>query len=337
MKLAISASLLLLIAGLVPGHHASAQIRTPTHPVSLEVYGQARYGDTRAPAANVLVRLESFSGGVIGQILTDRDGKFRFSNLGSAQYTLFIHAQGYVEFRHAVELLTQTSEYVNVFLIPESQVSETRRAVRTIGYVDASVPPEARKEFEKAQTALYDNKNTAEAIRRLERALALYPKFFEAELSLGTLYMDAGNWEQAQDSLQRAVEINPKSPNALIALGEVYFRQARLAEAEKSLRAGLQLDNRSWKAHFALARVYWKNEDVVRTGKQLALTLQLNPNAADAHLLAGKVLLRAGKLDDSKSEFEEYLRLEPKGIYADQARATIKSIKGRLAASGKQN
>jgi tetratricopeptide (TPR) repeat protein len=335
MKLAITAPLLLLIAALVPSERVFAQVRTPTHPVSLEVYGQARYGDTRAPAANILVRLESFSGGVIGQIMTDRDGKFRFSNLGSAQYTLFIHAHGYVEFRQAVELLTQTSEYVNVFLIPESQVSETKKSLRSIGYVDASVPPEARKEFEKAQTALYDNKNSEEAIRRLERALSLYPKFFEAELSLGTLYMDAGRWEQAESSLRRAVEINPRAPNALFALGEVYFQQARLAEAEKSLRAGLQLDNRSWKAHFALARVYWKTEDLVRTAKQLALTLQLNPNAADAHLLAGKVLLRAGKLDDSKFEFEEYLRLEPKGTYADQARATIRSIKGRLAASGK--
>jgi tetratricopeptide (TPR) repeat protein len=331
MKLAISSALLLLSAALFPVGSARAQSRMPVHPVSLEVYGQARYGDTRLAAANILVRLESFSGGVIGQILSDRDGKFRFSNLSSAQYTLFIHAQGYIEHRHSVDLLTQTSEYVNVFLIPESTVTEARRSMRSIGYVDASVPAEARKEFEKAQTYLYDEKDSAQAMRHLEKAIELHPKFFEAQLSLGTLLMDAGKWEEAETSLQLAVEMNPKSANAFFALGEVCFQQSRLAEAEKFLRAGLQLDNRSWKAHFALARVYWKNEDLVRTGKQLALTLQLNPNSSEAHLLAGKVLLRAGKLDDSKFEFEEYLRLDPKGPYADQARATIKSIKGRLA------
>src|SRR6185437_13744929 len=90
------------------------QNRMPTHPVSLEVYGQARYGDTKGPAANIMVVLEAFSGGVVGQVLTDRDGKFRFSGLASTQYTLTIRAAGYLELRHAVDLLTQTSEYVNV-------------------------------------------------------------------------------------------------------------------------------------------------------------------------------------------------------------------------------
>jgi len=95
------------------------------------------------------------------------------------------------------------------------------------------------------------------------------------------------------------------------------------------------LENRSWKAHFALARVYWKTGDLVRTGRQLALTLQLNPNAADAHLLAGKVLIQARKFDDALTELEAYLRLEPKGTYAEQARATAQSIKSKLPATSK--
>jgi tetratricopeptide (TPR) repeat protein len=321
--------LLLFVALLAPT--ALAQ-RTPVHPVSLECYGQARYGDTKAPAANILVRLETFSGGVVGQILTDRDGKFRFSGLAGMQYTLSIHAAGYNDYRQAIDLITQTSEYINAFLVPLAPTNETRRTVRSIGYIDASVPVEARKEFEKAQTAFFDDHNTDEAVRRLEKALSIHPNFFEAELSLGTLYMDKEQWDLAEASLRHAVEINSKSANAFFALGEVYFHQTRFDEAEKTLRAGLQLDNRSWKAHFALARVYWKREDIVHTGRQLALTLQLNPNLAEAHLLAGKVLMKARKLEDALVEFEEYLRLEPKGTYAEQARSTVQAIRGRLSA-----
>jgi tetratricopeptide (TPR) repeat protein len=332
MKPLILGVSLLFIAGFLAHNSVKAQRTTATHPVSLEVYGQARYGDNRAPAANILVRLETFGGGVVGQILTDRDGKFRFSGLASTQYTLFIHAAGYADFRQAIDLLTQTSDYVNVFLVPEEQLSETRKTLRSVGYIDASVPIEARKEFEKAQMSFFDERNFDQAVRHLEKALSLYPRFFEAELSLGTLYMDIGKWEQAESSLRHAVEINGKVPNAYFALGEVYFRQARFPEAEKILRDGLLLDNRSWKAHFTLARVYWKQEDLPRTGRQLALTLQLNPNAADAHLLAAKVLMRARKFDDALSEFQEYLRLEPKGTYADQARITAQAIKAKLPA-----
>ncbi len=330
MKPQILASLVLLLAGLVFQSSAFAQRTTPTHPVSLDVYGQARYGDTKAPAANIIVRLETFGGGVVGQMLTDRDGKFRFSGLASQQYRLSIHAPDYVEFQQAIDLLTQTSEYVNVFLVPETKLSETRQALRSIGYVDASVPPEARKEFERAQTSYFDDKSLDQAIRHLEKALALYPKFFEAELSLGTLYMDSTKWEHAEGSLKRAIEINPKAPNVYFALGEVYFREDRYADAEKAIRSGLLLDNRSWKAHFTLARIYWKTDDVVRTGRQLALTLQLNPNAADPHLLAAKVFMRVRKFDEALTELQEYLRLDPNGAYAEQARATAQNIKSKL-------
>ncbi len=333
MKPLVFRSLPLLAVLLLLQTSVLAQIRTPTHPVSLEVYGQARYEDTKGPAANIIVRLEAFAGGVVGQILTDRDGKFRFSGLASTQYTLTIHAAGYQEARQAIDLLTQTSEYVNIFLAPEAPLSETKRTLKSIGYIDASVPAEARQQFEKAQAAIFDDKNIDLAVRQLEKALSLYPKFFEAELSLGTLYMDAGRWVEAEASLRRAVEINNKAPNAFFALGEVYFHQARLAEAEKTIRDGLLLDNRSWKAHFTLARVYWKKDDVPRAGRQLALTLQLNPNAADAHLLAAKVLMRARKFDDALTELQEYLRLEPKGTYAEQARATAQAIKARLPAN----
>jgi Flp pilus assembly protein TadD len=333
MKTLVYGALFLFAAGFLPAE-SFAQRTTATHPVSLEVYGQARYGDTKGPAGNILVRLETFGGGVAGQILTDRDGKFRFSGLASQQYVLVIHAAGYNDFRQPIDLLTQTSDYVSVFLVPEERLTETRRTLRSIGYVDASVPVEARKEFEKAQTAFFDQGNIDEAVRHLQKALSIH-EFYEAELSLGTLYMDTGKWEQAETSLQRAVGLNSKAPNAFFALGEVYFRQARLAEAEKALRDGLLLDNRSWKAHFALARVYWKIGDLVRTGRQLALTLQLNPNAADAHLLAAKVLMRARKFDDALFELENYLRLDPKGAYAEQARATALAIRSKLPAATK--
>ncbi len=325
----------LLLAGFAFESSAFAQRTTATHPVTLEVYGQARYGDTRAPAANIIVRLETFGGGIVSQMLTDRDGKFRFSGLASTQYRLSIHAPDYMDFQQAIDLLTQTSDYVNVFLAPEPQPSETRKTLRSIGYIDASVPADARKEFERAQTSYFDARNVDQAVRHLERALTLYQKFFEAELSLGTLYMDLSKWEQAESSLKRAIEINRKAPNVYFALGEVYFREERYADAEKALKDGLLLDNRSWKAHFALARIYWKTEDLARTGRQLALTLQLNPNAADAHLLAAKLFMRVRKFEEALTELEDYLRLDPKGAYAEQARATAQTIKSKLPVTSK--
>lgn len=301
---------------------ASAQRNTPIHPVSLVVHGQVRYADTRAPAGNILVRLESFNGGVAGQVLTDREGKFVFSSLASTQYTLTVHAPGYRDFQQSIDLLTQTSDLVYAYLSPEPG-----REVKHLAYIDANVPERARKEFERGQIAAADPKKNEIALRHFENAVSLCSTFYEAELKLGTLYMDNREWAKAEAALQRAIIINNKIPSAFFALGELFLLKDRLAEAEKILREGLKLENRSWQAHFALARVYLKKRDLPKAGRQLALTLQLNTEIAEVHLLAGDVLMRAGKLDDAAAEFGEYLRLDPKGPHSDEVRGIISRLR----------
>ena len=177
-----------------------AQRTTPTHPVNLEVHGQVRYAETKRPAANIVVRLESFSGGMVGQVLTDREGKFLFSSLASTQYILTIHAPDYQDVHQSIDLLTATSEYVNVYLSPEPVRKSSTRA----RYIDASVPEQARKEFENGQAALAAQNKKELAVGHFENAIRLYPNFFEAELSLGTLYMDLGQWDKAEQALRRA-------------------------------------------------------------------------------------------------------------------------------------
>src|SRR6266508_166780 len=50
------------------------------------VHGQVRYAHGGAPVDNVLVRLERFSGGIEGEAITDRTGKFQFSGVPPAVY-----------------------------------------------------------------------------------------------------------------------------------------------------------------------------------------------------------------------------------------------------------
>ena len=195
--------------------------------------------------------------------------------------------------------------------------------------LDASVPAEARKEFEKADEALATGKRERieEGIRHLEKAISLYPNFLEAQLRLGAAYMDLHEWDKAEQALRRALEINPRTANAYFALGEIYWRQKKYSEAEKILREGLGIEDRSWRGHFTLGRVYWSKGDLAKAGPQVGLAIQLNPNFAEAHLLAGNILLRVNKREDALVEFQEYLRLAPKGEFAAQARTTVEKLK----------
>jgi regulator of sirC expression with transglutaminase-like and TPR domain len=68
---------------------------------------------------------------------------------------------------------------------------------------------------------------------------------------------------------------------------------------------------------------------------QVKRVLELNPNFAQAHLLKGNLLLRVRRTADAQHEFEEYIRLEPKGAFAEQARTTVDKIKKALESEKK--
>ncbi len=177
---------------------------------------------------------------------------------------------------------------------------------------------------------MLNNKKVGEGISHLEKAIQIYPPFIEAQLRLGTAYMDQHQWEKAEHALKRALEIDPKTVNAHFALGALYLQQKRFDEAEKILLKGLEMENRSWRGHFTLGGVYWTRNgrgDLSKAARQVAVTLQLNSEFADAHLLAGNIWLRANKQAEALFEFQEYVRLAPKGEFAVQTRETMQKIK----------
>jgi Tfp pilus assembly protein PilF len=302
--------------------------------VSSEIHGQVRLAVGGAPAQNVLVRLESFRGVVVGQILTDRTGKFIFSELKPDQYIVTIHAEGFKEVQQPVDLQTTTSAYVLLQLTPNESASPSVSAP-TEKLFDTNVPPEARKEFEKGRVALLQDKDMKRGLQHLEKAIGLYPNFLEAQLLLGTACMDAQQWDKAERVLSRTLQINPNTAEALFALGEVYRQQGRYPEAEKSLLDGLKLNDHSWQGHFALGKTYWAMGDAARAAPHANRAHELNPNFPLVHLLLGNIWLRSREPQRALAEFEDYLKQEPNGPLAPQTRALVEKIRNALATSDK--
>ncbi|MDT7689538.1 MAG: hypothetical protein QOE46_2297 [Acidobacteriota bacterium] len=318
---------LLTIASAEP---AVAQRGAPL-PMSRTISGQVRFVGGGTPAENIIVRLDGFSGGYIGEERTDRLGKFRFSGLAAAQYVVTVHMPGYQDIQRQVDLETNPTEYLQLQLAPDKVTAHAPSSAATGRTADAGVPPDAQAELEKGRTALLDDKDIDKGIAHLEKAVGVYPKFYEAQLLLGTAYMDAGKWEQSEAALRRAHELNTKSGASLVALGEVYRHQRKYAEAEKVLNEGLALEDKSASGHFTLGRVYWDRGDFVKAGPQVGRALQLKPDYAEAHLLAGNILLRARQAENALVEFQEYLRLDPKGEFAVETRQLVEKIKKALA------
>ena len=287
-----------------------------------EVSGQIRSADNR-PVENVMVRIESSTGALVDQGTADNLGRFRFIRLRPGQYKVFVSATGLTAPPQSVDL-SRVSPRVHVLiqLVPETPTFRAKRA----GVVDARVPADARAALEKGSADIAEKKND-EAIVQLQKATRIYPDYYEAHRILGQLYMDLSQWDKAEASFREAVKIDPKAVLALTALGEVYRREKKYDEAQKILEEALKLDNNSWESNFTLGRIYWEKKDIATAGRYVARSIELQPNVAEGHLLAGNIFMRAGLPDNALIEYEEYLRLAPKGEFSAQTQTLVDKLK----------
>jgi Tfp pilus assembly protein PilF len=299
--------------------------QAPTISVQLQVHGQIRYSQTGRPAEFVLVRLESWDGASAGETTSDRSGRFTFMGLWKALFIVSVRVQGFTEIKQQVDLRTQVSDYVQLQLVPEERSAPISQPKHKV--IDASIPAAAREEFEKGSDALLSEKNVAKGIHHLEKAVRIYPQYVDALLLIGTAYMDKQDWLKAEAAFRQILALDTKSSVGYFALGELYLRQKKYPDAETNMLLGIHLDLKSVQGHFLLGLLYYELGDLVKAGPQVGTALKLNPKFARGHLLAANILLRAHQTENAVVEFEEYLNLEPKGQFAEQARQTVAQLK----------
>jgi tetratricopeptide (TPR) repeat protein len=279
----------------------------------------------------VRVTLEKVGGGVLDQMATDNRGRFHFTSLQRGQYVVNISAHCYQAERRQVELTLIFRAYLDVELTPDTTSPACAAPDNApAAAVDARVPDEARREFERGSAALSKGKDD-EGVSHLRRAVEIYPDFLQARLLLASAHMKARRWEEAEATLARAVETDPHSVAALVSLGEARRRLKKYTEAEESLAAALKLDDTSWQGHLALGRVYLDTDQVKKAAPHIGRTLQLKPDLPEAHLLGGNILLKVGEPARALAEYEEYLRLAPDGEYAAPTRELVGKLRKSLA------
>ena len=290
-----------------------------------EVSGQIRSADNKT-VENVMVRIETSTGVLVDQGTADNMGRFRFIRLRPGQYKISASAAGLTTASQAVDL-SRLSPRVHVLLqlVPDTSTFRPRSSGRPM-VINARVPVDASEALEKGRAAVAEKKTDA-AIAHLQKAIRLYPDYYDAHMMLGQLYMDTSQWEKAEPSFKEAVRIDPKAIAPLTSLGEVYRREKKYEAAQKILEESLKLDNNSWEGNFTLGRVYWELKDIPKAGRYVARSIELQPSVAEAHLLAGNIFIRAGLPDNALIEYEEYLRLAPKGEFSTQTQALVDKLK----------
>ncbi len=134
--------------------------------------------------------------------------------------------------------------------------------------------------------------NLDEAIRYINKALALKPEYDNALCTLGLIYSMKGEFQASINYLKQCLSINPRLTEAHNYLGVAYQEIGFLDEAEKEFRIAIMDPNYKSRElpYYNLARIYFAKDELEDALQYVNMSLTLNKNFRLAHNLKGMIL-----------------------------------------------
>ena len=205
--------------------------------------------------------------------------------------------------------------------------------------------------------------NFSDAINLYESIIKVYPKNFDANLNLGTIFAQTKDLKKATNFWTKALEINPNVPDAhnnlasayislndnskalehinkAIAinpnfslaynnLGIVHGKLGKVDEAINNFLKAIDIQPKNTMAYYNLANSYQKKNDITNSEKCYLKAIDINPKFFSAHNNLMNLYERIGentKLNKVIKNAEKYF----------ENNSSIKLFKGKLLLKSKQ-
>ena len=123
------------------------------------------------------------------------------------------------------------------------QEQEKRKALVNSGLVsalDLDAPNSSISQYNRA-IALMKEQKSKEATPYLQKAIAHYPKFVAAHISLGLAYLDQDDPQRARTEFETAAQLDDKSSSSFLNLGRLSFAEKDFSSAQKYLEKAAAL------------------------------------------------------------------------------------------------
>lgn len=227
-----------------------------------------------------------------------------------------------------------TSQIVELSRYPDQQIIDigtigVHRMQGVEGYTisasTAAAPPEARKQYQKAQED--ETKGKLEnAEKKLEKAVSLYPGFAVAWVELGRLQAQFKKFDAARQSFAHAMSIDPK-------LASPYQYQARIAFQERNWEELVNVTNQllkmnalgfpeSW-FYNAVGNFYLNRIDVAEKSARQGLKADVQHRVPKLDYILAMLLMKKKDFSGAAEHFRAYLAHPANPAEAQQVQAQL--------------
>jgi tetratricopeptide (TPR) repeat protein len=275
--------------------------------------------------------------GFLRSVMTDDTGQYAINDVPRGRYSLVASNPAAPEQnseRADVELSRYSGQrvVVNIYLRPGAKVTSGKETTSTgVSVAEASqhVPKGAQKEFEKA-IRLGEKQQFDHALISFNRAIELFPEYFQAIAQRGHLRLSMGKFMEAEKDFGEALELNPQYEPALRGTGICKIREGKYADALKELDQAVTLEPRDASAYLFLgfANASLDRREKARAALLKALSLDA-VGSARAHVYLANLDMKENRNREAAAELEAYLAQVPNAPDADKLRVLLAKIKSQ--------
>jgi tetratricopeptide (TPR) repeat protein len=288
-------------------------------------------------ACNTVVRVQLMGGSTspLADGYTNDVGMTEFNNLEIGNYHLIVSGEGIEQTDSGMFAVDnrRTSQYLFVTVKPARNVDQGHinlPGAPLVGAADLNIPEKAAMEFDKA-TKLMAKQDWKKAIERLNRALAIYPKYAAAYNNLGVIYARLGDRPREREALQKAVSLNDHFAPAFVNLAKMAIADRDMPQAETLLDKATAFDPASSPTLILLANVelldHHYNQAIATCQKAHSLA---QDSHALAHYIAARALQHENRPSDAAAEFQIFLQEEPTGERAEAVRKELADLHSQI-------
>lgn len=313
----ISAVLLALLLGNTAVLANIGQLGTvPPQGGGFTIFGRVYLPDGQ-PAVRAKVKIEIING-FVRDIWSDDQGNYEFRGVPAGRYRVSATNPEVAEQFSEPAESDSTRSYanrlqINVYLRLPNQPNKPAVPPGVVSVAEAAqnIPKAAQKAYE--QGLKLQKENQAEkALAQFNRAIELYPEYFQALAERANLLMERNQLAEAAADFERALRFNSKYVPALRGLGYCQLQQKQFAAGVANLERAYALapDVALTLLLLGYGNLSLNRHEAAKQCLQEALRLDA-VSAARAHVYLAKIFAQEQKFKEAADAIRQYLKVKP--------------------------
>jgi len=279
------------------------------------------------PIFHATVRLCDGGGNMLTETITPESGQFAFRGIQRGNYILQVSAAGFEETSLSMDLSFHSDRGVPIHLKATPTDANESVPPATISAHEMTIPKAARDLLASGKKKLYVDKDPEGGLGDFKSAISIAPEYYEAyyQIALGDLTL--GKNLEAEANFRKSIEISgDKHGQADVGLGTLMLDRGEYLQGEKTVRRGIELDPNFWLGHYELARALLIENNLPDALKSADQAKSLAPTAPIVYRLLSNIHLRQKDYPALLADIDAYLKLDPDspaGIRAKQLREQV--------------